>query len=275
VYYYTNDLCLDGPAVNRSVSKIKQISNYKKNMLTGPSIFFYESGKIKTRRFYVNNKKSGYYREYFENGNLKMILRFNKKGEKTGNLKIFYENGSLQLSQDFSHDKRHGNFRKYFANGRIKQYKYYQNGMLNGYVKNFNKDNLITFLGVYKQNEPNGYFKKFSYVDGDIFVREMFYIDGIKQGTQIETKNGIVQNIYRYSWSGVLHGIQSLNVDEKIKHSYYEYGRLLLDGNETKQDCCVCYESTNFTTTCNHPLCCKCIQKTMKKCPMCRKNFFS
>ena len=74
VYYYTNDLCLDGSSVNKSVSKIKQISNYKKNMLTGPSIFFYESGKIKTRRFYVNNRKSGYYREYFENAGGKNYL---------------------------------------------------------------------------------------------------------------------------------------------------------------------------------------------------------
>jgi len=44
--------------------------------------------------------------------------------------------------------------------------------------------------------------------------------------------------------------------------------------NETKfDDCCVCYETTNYYTNCNHTLCMECSKKLPRKfCPICRND---
>ena len=50
---------------------------------------------------------------------------------------------------------------------------------------------------------------------------------------------------------------------------------LILETKDNTNECCVCYEDTQFETKCKHSLCYKCFLKTHRReCPMCRTKFF-
>jgi hypothetical protein len=74
------------------------------------------------------------------------------------------------------------------------------------------------------------------------------------------------------------------NVLEKMKERFLNLYEDLIDNDpqsstllkvieEKFDDCCVCYETTNTYTNCNHPLCNSCVNQLRRKiCPICRND---
>lgn len=251
---------------------LSEISHYSRNKLHGSFRQYYESGELKIQRYYFYGKKCGLYKEFFESGELKVKVRFNKKGEKSGDLFIYHSNGNLKLLQQFVNDKRHGKHYKYYPDGTTQVFRFYKEGMLNGYERKYDSEGRLVFCGIYENNKRNGIFQKFCYKDDFVYMKEAFYVDNCIQ-RQIETKDGILEN-YLTFFNGRLHGIQNLNISKNLQVEYYQYGSLFLKEGEKQEDCCVCYEETRFETKCKHPVCLKCIQKIKKNCPLCRTSFF-
>ena len=67
---------------------------------------------------------------------------------------------------------------------------------------------------------------------------------------------------------------------QATERRFYDLERKAFKTNLDDKECCVCFEPTTSTTSCNHPICVKCFHNTRKqnvddifKCPMCRKCF--
>jgi len=72
---------------------------------------------------------------------------------------------------------------------------------------------------------------------------------------------------------------QSKFIEDSEKR-FFELERKAFKNNLDDKECCVCFEKTTSTTTCDHPICVKCFYQIRKKsiddtvkCPMCRKKF--
>lgn len=250
--------------------------DYRNNKLHGHLRQYYITGEIEITRQYFYGKKTKTYKQFYPSGNIKITVPFDKQGNKTGELKMFYEDGSLQMRQGFKNDKRHGDSCKFYPNGNLKLKRFYINGQLDGRVVSFDETERTLSSVIYKLGKRNGCMKNYFYSpDGEsVTVHEKIYHDDIVF-LEIQSIDGVVQNCFRYGYNGRLNGMQNLQMSGKQKLQYYENGKLILETKDNINECCVCYEDTQFQTNCNHSLCFKCFLKTRRReCPMCRAKFF-
>ncbi len=77
-----------------SIDRPISIKNYKKGMLEGKSISFYDNGIIYYEQNYTEGELNGYERFYYSSGRLKMENKF-LHGIKTGESKYYSETGEL------------------------------------------------------------------------------------------------------------------------------------------------------------------------------------
>ena len=99
------------------------------------------------------------------------------------------------------------------------------------------------------------------------------YINGKLNGIEIcYNDNKIVMK--RNYYNGKLQGDSIFNDEnEKIlKYQYYQNGKLIYSKsfNSELEECCICFENTNFKLKCDHNVCFNCKDK-IHKCPICRR----
>ena len=54
-----------------------KINILKKGILNGPISVYYPNGKIKSKQFFINNRKAGIWQYFYENGKLKTEIVYN------------------------------------------------------------------------------------------------------------------------------------------------------------------------------------------------------
>ncbi|WP_295334585.1 energy transducer TonB [Flavobacterium sp.] len=148
--------------------KSEQKSNYKDDGYPiGEEIKYYENGQKKSSTFYENKRKIGIHTEWFENGNLKQIGKFNPEKFNTNEYylveTIWNENGTKMVESgnglfDVQKDKIH-------TKGE------YKNGVKNGvwtitsiektYVDEYKDGNFIS--GYY--TDKNGFMKEYQVLE--------------------------------------------------------------------------------------------------------------
>ena len=84
------------------LNKIKQIN---------PEIKFKFKGE-----FDDNNKRTGYWEYYFDNGKVKRKGNY-LNGKKDGNWEHYYENGNISFTTNYLNGVRHGRWEFYWSNG--------------------------------------------------------------------------------------------------------------------------------------------------------------
>ena len=62
---------------NKNIFDTSKLNVAKTRVLNGPVKTYYKNGKLKSKEYYVNNKKSGIWQYYHENGKLKSEAIFN------------------------------------------------------------------------------------------------------------------------------------------------------------------------------------------------------
>ena len=73
--------------------------------------------------------------------------------------------------------------------------------------------------------------------------------------------------------NGRKHGLQKHFIKDE-KEEFFCQGKKLLSSGIKKDTCSVCWEETQFQTSCSHYICLECIQKMdRQQCPMCRHSF--
>lgn len=117
-------------------------SNFKTGELVQFSEYVYEevkiidtkwpSGTTKEKGKEVCGKKIGEWKEYHENGKIKVEYKADDKGEIQGDYNEYHANGTKAVEGKYSFGKKSGLWTEYFETGEIKSQGYYYSGEKSG-----------------------------------------------------------------------------------------------------------------------------------------------
>ncbi|NOY36987.1 MAG: toxin-antitoxin system YwqK family antitoxin [Chlorobi bacterium] len=125
------------------------------------------SGCIKSKELYVNDKREGNAEYYYSTGELKQEI-FYKKGYKEGIAKEYNKNGEIITILEYHNNtlvdrqpinrkdkegKKTGKWITFYQNGRIMREEQYKNGLLNGYIKEYDQNGNIRLILFYKDGK--------------------------------------------------------------------------------------------------------------------------
>jgi len=193
--------------------------NYVDDIKQGVSIHYYDTilydsiAKIKQKEiFYEDNLASGNAFEYGLDGRIISIIVY-KKGTLIGK--------EIINRYDFN-NKKTGIWKKFYDNGKLKEESTYKNGLLNGYLKEYDLKGMLTNATLYINGEPQLFAEELSNLD----IKKEFYTDGTvkKEGT--------------YDVTGKEHGKFKYYDEEGNLEltELYEHGILLAKGLVDKED---------------------------------------
>ena len=101
-----------------------KINILKKGILNGPISVYYPNGKIKSKQFFINNRKAGIWQYFYENGKLKTEIVYNiMSNEEEGIIKNYDEKGVIISEGKIINDNMAGVWNHYDEKGR-KNYTY-------------------------------------------------------------------------------------------------------------------------------------------------------
>jgi antitoxin component YwqK of YwqJK toxin-antitoxin module len=91
--------------------------------------------------FDENNQKTGYWEEYYSNGNLRRKGNY-LNGKRDGYWEEYWFNGNLSSKGNYKNNKSHGYWDFYHFNGDLMCIWNYKNGRINGFKKHNKSDKI-------------------------------------------------------------------------------------------------------------------------------------
>ena len=131
---------------------------------------WYESGQLKYETNFNDGKLNGLYKEWYEDGGLKVELNY-INGVFDG-LVVDDFNNEIDFKEDyFSHNNKllNGVVVGFYPTQKIKYFKEFENGKINGLTKYWYENDQLEYEGNYINNKKNGLHKKW-YNDGQLAV---------------------------------------------------------------------------------------------------------
>ncbi|MCM4155681.1 hypothetical protein [Gramella sp. AN32] len=123
---------------------------------------------------------------YNVSGRKSGIAEFNDAGEKSGEWKWYYPNGQLKEISHFAKGELNGENQHYYENGKLKSHSEFENGNLIGEFKYYNNDGALVQKKYFENNALNGEFSTyFSFGEMQPEVTGN-YVDGVLQGKAFE-----------------------------------------------------------------------------------------
>lgn len=102
---------------------------------------------LKEEGHYNNNLKSGYWKDYYLNGNLKSLVFFTD-GRPNGSCEVYHENGLIKEKGVFAKNKWVGDYTLYYNTGQIQhQFHFNEKGKREGKQYFYNENGIITVEG--------------------------------------------------------------------------------------------------------------------------------
>jgi antitoxin component YwqK of YwqJK toxin-antitoxin module len=169
---YHNDFLVSRERINRTDNK---------NLKLGPWKEFYENGKIKNEKSYLDDQLHGYYKEYDQKGNLVMTMLYDKGAIVKSNVEDqpeieiankYDKDGKLIYSGPYRDSIPVGVHREFGVDGKVKNaYVYNDNGLLlsegivdeagnrNGKWKDLYPGGKVQAEGQYTDNRRSGSWK--------------------------------------------------------------------------------------------------------------------
>ena len=173
---------MNGERIEYKNDKIVRKQAFKNNIAEGYYLVYYDSGEVKDSLFYVNGLQSGIQKRYYENGQLGAEAIYNAIGKKSGLYKSWHENGKLWNESRYnSNTKLHGQTTIYYDNGQLKKTLNFNNGIVEGELKQYYKNGVVFEESSYKSGKKNGYCKKY-YENGQLLSDANFVDDRIYKG---------------------------------------------------------------------------------------------
>lgn len=99
--------------------QLKSREDYLDGQKHGPSVTFFDSGKILLEGQFVNDKKDGKHVEYFESGRIRSEFNYDK-GKYHGEMKLFLANGQLRTKGTYHQGLKDGLWMDFNDDGSIK-----------------------------------------------------------------------------------------------------------------------------------------------------------
>lgn len=206
-YYDSGEIKVEGQYENKkkvgewkSYHKNGQISrlySYDKGKLNKEEISYYEDGMVSSKtekegdnfvnRAYSKSGRiqherqvgSGYYKKFFENGNLKIEANY-KDYELIDEWKQYYENGEIEWLVTYMNGYRSGSYKNYYKNGDLKLEGTNYRDKVDGEEKRYLPNNILHWKGSYSK----GVFSK----------KWILYDAKGNKSKKIKFKDGVVTN---------------------------------------------------------------------------------
>jgi antitoxin component YwqK of YwqJK toxin-antitoxin module len=125
------------------IGNIRSKELYVNDKIEGIAFYYYPSGKIKEEANYANNKREGYSYEYAEDGRLITIFNYRK-----GSIKE-----RTKLNRYNLNNEKNGLWQEFYAGFRLKKESYYENGLLDGYYKEYDPQGKLVLTLLYRDGK--------------------------------------------------------------------------------------------------------------------------
>ena len=152
-YSYCKELYKNGKIINEEMIdkyNIKKISSYKNNVKWGIYKEFYEDGTLKLETTYKNGFMNGIYKTWHQNG-IKSILCHYKKNELHGVYKTWYENGVKESKCCYKNGRINGEHKIWHHTGKLIEKKHFDNGILHGLNETWSIDDKTYTSQMYRK----------------------------------------------------------------------------------------------------------------------------
>ena len=161
--------------------------------------------------------------EYYNSGKPREIVEVDKEtGKPDGSYKEFYENGNLKVEGNFKEGKQHGSYKKYYSNGEIHIKGSYKDGKLDGVRKTYYENGELEEKEKYKMGKRDGSYKKYD-KEGQLRIEASFVNDNLTDDYTEYYSNGKKRFVTSYNDSGALDGKYEEYYDDgnlKVKTSF-------------------------------------------------------
>lgn len=145
------------------------------NKKQGEWIYFFKDdpSKIEKTGIFKNNRKTGIWKTYYLNGNLKSEITY-KNNRPDGHAKIYYENGKLSEEGIWKGTKWVGKYDFYHENGKkAYEWNFSESGKRSGEQKYFYEDGKLRIKGDWVDGKENGVITEY-YNDGNVKSEKHF-----------------------------------------------------------------------------------------------------
>ena len=119
-------------------------SKYKRGVLYGEQMFYYENGQVMENRNFDNNGSfTGAFKSFHDNGHLKSEGQY-ENGAMIGKWKFFYKSGNIKEIIFYRDNVENGPFIEYYENGKISAEGTYANELEHGLLKIYDDKGNLT-----------------------------------------------------------------------------------------------------------------------------------
>ena len=141
---------------------IKQTGNYKKGVKNGKFIEYHDNGKLRHIEFYKKDKLDGDWEYYYNTGKIREKRVYHRGTLKTTIKYEHFENGNLKSSESYMHKpksngytskKAHGPWKLYYENGNLRMESVYNDGIADGEWKHYYENGKIKSIMIYKNTK--------------------------------------------------------------------------------------------------------------------------
>ena len=170
-----------GTYPNKIVSSIEAYNMGKKE---GATIYIDKRGRITMSENYKNGLRHGFNIVYSQYNDGPATETNYVNGKKNGFYRQFYENGKLQEESFYLDDKKDSISKFNNKSGHLVAEYHYKNGLFEGPQKTFYETDTLQSVMNYRNNEPDGLFRE-CYPNGKTRI-EGNYLKGLQTGTWTE-----------------------------------------------------------------------------------------
>lgn len=141
-------------------------------------VFNSDQTKILEEGLYLNGRKDGIWKKYYQNGNLQSEITY-QKGRPNGFARIYYSNGNVSEEGLWRGDKWVGEYIFYYQNGNPAYvWHYNEKGEREGEQKYFHENGEVKLQGQWKAGKKDGLVKEFR--ENGSLKKKMVYEAGKK-----------------------------------------------------------------------------------------------
>lgn len=209
---------------------------YIKGQLHGPSTFYSRRGNLLAQSWFLNGVRIGKSRQFYADGSLYSLQRYNAKGQLHGKQEYYYPTGILKTVMNYSEGLLNGELKLYYPSGQIKREQNLVQGKLHGKESVWSEEGKQIIEAEFKMNLPTGKTTMW-YANGQIAKEITFYDHPMnfrlfmwdKQGKLIHQQTSLPDNFFD----------EMLKKSEELQKSIQEAAAKLIDlkkQSETKNE---------------------------------------
>jgi antitoxin component YwqK of YwqJK toxin-antitoxin module len=203
-----------------TINKIDDLSRKQGRWIT----FFEKTKKIEAEGYYENNAKSGVWKTWYQNGNLKTGITY-MNNQPNGHARIYYENGKISEEGNWKNTVWIGSYTYYHSNGqKAYEWNFTENGKRSGPQKYYYENGKLYIKGDWVDGKENGTITEYN-EDGTI-KSEKNYTAG-----QFEEKNSKFYSENRVKISEIASDTTTVVTKTTVENNNNENAYQTFDGN--------------------------------------------